>query len=201
MLRAHRSARTRTRRRVEPESGWKLLVLEPATVDEMEAHRTVKPGGYCSAARWPTAVTLDVDRACEMLDVKWGVVLTGEAPASSASPDAPERVLYFPSRPSSHWLVAGQLPGRRKRFRRSTRRPSGNSNDFVAARDLSACPCHLSSAARSGKAGRDNSKRACRSRIALRSLSEELRSSPPQLPLASGDCQRSSIFQSKKLPS
>ena len=85
---------------------------------------------------------LDLDRAClELADIKWGVLRAAEGAGEFCIPDTPGRVLYLPITPSIA-LAGGWADGMVDRqavlsFNTAAVR---HARDFVAARDLAACP-------------------------------------------------------------
>lgn len=145
MLRAHRAR--------EPIPDIKLNRVWMAgadrsdtAVDEMETHGiiTVKLGGIVLGRQMAgPQLQLDLDRACyELIDVKWGVLRAAAGAGEFCIPDAPERLLYLPLTPVIA-LAGGWTDGQvgREAVLSFNTAAVQHARDFVAAQDLSACPC------------------------------------------------------------
>jgi hypothetical protein len=117
-----------------------------AAIDELESHGiiTVRPGGVVLGRQMAgPQLQLDLDRACtELNDVQWGVLRAAPGAGEFCIPDAPERILYLPLTPVI--ALAGAWPdgevGREVILAFNTAAVE-HSREFVAARDLSSCPC------------------------------------------------------------
>lgn len=144
MLRAHRASAPIPD--IQLNGFWGPIAHRTAAdIDEMEAHGiiTIKPGGTVVGRQMAgPQLQLDLDRAClELADIKWGVLRAAEGAGEFCIPDTPGRVLYLPITPSIA-LAGGWADGMVDRqavlsFNTAAVR---HARDFVAARDLAACP-------------------------------------------------------------
>lgn len=144
MLRAHRASNPIPE--LQLNGRWAATEHRSAAdVDEMEAHGiiTIKPGGFVIGRQMAgPQLQLDLDRAClELADIKWGVLRVAEGHGEFCVPDTPGRVLYLPITPAVA-LAGGWADGMvdREAVLSFNTAAVVHAREFVAARDLAACP-------------------------------------------------------------